>query len=60
MDKTYIKGSNPIDSIVVTDRVLEYIEGSSLLHHNEIIPSDHRSYIVDFNAEDYFDENISD
>jgi len=59
LDNTNIKGSKPIDSIAVTDRILEYIEGSALLHHNEIVPSDHRSYLVDFNAKEYFNVNIS-
>ena len=60
LDKTYMKGSKPIDSIAVTEGISECIEGSSLLYHNEILLLDHRSYAVDFNAEDYFDDNISE
>ena len=48
-----------IDSIAVTQGILEYIEECTLLSHNEIIPSNHRAYMVDINMEEYFQDYIS-
>ena len=56
LDKTCMKGSNPIDSIVVLEGVIEYVEGSKLLDHNKILCLDCRAYIVDINFEEYFGE----
>ena len=50
----HIYRSQPIDSIAVSPEILEFIEGCALLNHNEIILSDHRVYIVDFNVKEYF------
>ena len=56
MDKTYIRGSKPIDSIVISLGITEYIEGCKLLSHTKVIISDHRSYLININFEAYFDE----
>jgi len=39
---------------------MEYVEGSLLNECNEIIFTDHRSYIVDINFEDYFEDQLSE
>ena len=51
--------SQPINSIAITQGILEFIEGCTLLSHNEIVPSDHRAHIVDINVEEYFQDSIS-
>jgi len=56
MDRTCMKGSFPIDSITASEGIIEYIEESKLLNHNKVVFSDHRSYIVDFNIQEYFNE----
>jgi len=60
LDNTHIHRSQPIDLIAVSPGILEFIERCALLNHNEIIPSDHRVYLVDFNAEEYFQNEISE
>ena len=52
-------GSNPIDSIAVSEGLMEFIEGLKLLSHNEIVWSDHRAYVIDVNFEDYFNEELN-
>ena len=59
MDKTYIGGSTPINSIAASLGLLEYVEGSKLMNHNDIVLSDYRGYIVDINFEAYFHEQLS-
>ena len=59
MDKTYVHGSNPIDTIAMSEGLLEYVEGSKLLSHNEIVNTDHRAYVVDVNLEGYFEDEMS-
>ena len=56
MDKIYIGGSVPINSIADSHRILEFIEGYKLLPHNKIVFLDHRAYMVDINFEAYFNE----
>jgi len=56
MDKTYIGGSVPIDSVAATPSIIEYIEVCKLLLHCEVVLSDYRSYLVDINFEAYFEE----
>ena len=45
-----------IDLIAVSEGLIEFVEGSKLIHHNEIIFSDHRAYIIDINIEEYFND----
>ena len=39
--------------------MIEYVEGSKLVPHNEIVFTDHRAYIVDTNVEEHFNDNFS-
>ena len=48
--------STLIDSIAVTNGILEYVEGYKLLGNNDIAYSDHRAYVVDIALEEYFSE----
>ena len=48
LDK-YIFSSKPADSIVGMLVIVKYIEGSALLHHNQIILIDNRVHIIDIN-----------
>ena len=59
LDKTCVNGSNAIDSVAVSEGLMEFVEGSLLVSNNEIINTDHRAYIVDANLEDYFNEEFS-
>ena len=49
LDKTIIKGSNPINSIVASEGMIEYVERHKLLDHNEITCSDYWAYTIDIN-----------
>ena len=59
MDKTFINGSNLIDTFAISEGLMEYIEGVKLVAHNEIVNTDHRAYIVDINIEEYFEDEFS-
>ena len=59
LDKKYINGSNAIDAIAMSEGILEYVEGSMLLSHAEIVLSDHRPCTVDANMEDYFNKELN-
>jgi len=59
LEKTFINGSKPIDSIAASEGIFEYIEECQLLDYNQIIFSDHRSYIIDVNIKDYFNNQLS-
>ena len=59
LDKTYINRLKAIDSIAVSEGLIEFVESSKLIYHNEIIFSDHRAYIVDINIEEYFNNQMS-
>ena len=60
MDNTYIIGSEPIDSVAVTTNILQIVEGCKLMETNKIIITDIRSYLIDFNFEEYFCKQFSD
>ena len=59
MDKTYIRSSSPIDSVALSSGIMDYVEGVKLLSQNEIVMSDHRSYAIDINLEEYFEDQFS-
>lgn len=59
LDRTYIRGSAPIDSIALSNGIMEYVEGVKLFHQNEFVITDHRSYVIDINIQDYFDDEFS-
>ena len=54
-----IHGSNPIDTFATSEGLIDYVEGAQLLHHNEIVNSDHRAHIVDINIEECFNDEFS-
>jgi len=58
-DKTYQSGSNQLDAVFVTRKVLRSIKGSKLVDFNDIILSDHRGFIFDMDFEEYFNLNPS-
>ena len=58
--KTYKNGSKPIDSIAATSGILEFIDGCELLGYNEVVETDHRSYVIDISLEEYFNDEISE
>ena len=59
MNKTHIGGSTLIDLIAASLGLLECIDGSKLMDHNNIVLSDHREYIVDMNFKAHFDKQLS-
>ena len=52
MNNTEERGLKLIDTIAASYGISEYVEGSKLNECNDIIFTDHRSYIVDINIED--------
>ena len=59
LDKIYVHGSCPIDSLAVSEELIEFMEGLKLITHNEIVLSDYRAFIIDINFEDYFNDEMS-
>ena len=59
-DHTNNRGTKCIDSIVVTPNLRKQIEGSRLFEKNEIVNTEHRSYVVDINLEEDFQEDFSE
>ena len=59
LDKIYVYKSSLIASIVVSKELMEFVEGSKLITHNEIVWSDHKACIIDINLEDYFNDEMS-
>ena len=59
LDRTHIHDTNPINSMVVIEETLKCVKGLRLLHCNKITPLDHRACMIDFNAEEYFQDDIS-
>ena len=59
MDNTEERGLKPIDTIAASYGISEYVEGSKLIECNDIIFTDHRSYIIDINIKDYFNDQLS-
>ena len=37
LDKVYVYGSSHIDSIAVSEGLIEFVEGLKLIPHNEIV-----------------------
>ena len=60
MNNTCMIGSEPIDSVAATINILQIVEGCKLIETNDIIITDHRSHIINFNFEEYFCEQFSD
>ena len=60
MDNIYKRGSRLIDIIAVSPGLIEVVEGCVLLEINNIVISDHRSYIIDLNLQRYFDKTFSE
>ena len=58
--KTYKNRSKPIDSIAATSGLIEYVDGYKLLGYNDVVESDHRSYMIEIAIEDYFNEQLSE
>ena len=48
-----------IDSIVMIMNLMDFVKDSIMVETYEIIPSDHYSYIIDVNLEDYFKETLT-
>ena len=59
IDHTYCDRAKYINSLAVSDRIIPFLEGLALYEINEIMRSDHRSYVIDLNLEVYFEEQFS-
>jgi len=46
-----------IDMIATTTGLIEYVDGCKITKFTEILITDHRGFIIDFNLEDYFEVN---
>ena len=47
-------GQSCIDSVLVSSRLVEVIDGCKLINFNKIISTDHRGFIVDIDLDEYF------
>ena len=56
IDPAQKRGLNCTDGIFIAEEMIEVIEGSKLLEVNEIVVTDHRSYIIDINLKEYFQD----
>jgi len=57
---TYKHGSNCLDSIATSQDIMQYVEGSKLLEINKVVYTDHQSYLIDINFEQYFDKEFAE
>jgi hypothetical protein len=60
MGKTHKHGSKPIDSLAATKGIIDFIDGCKVLEYNDIVETDHRSYVIELALEDYFNEELSE
>ena len=49
----------PIDSVAISVGAIQCIEGCQLLEYHDIVMSDYKAYLIDFNLEEYFQEEFS-
>ena len=54
-----MRRSAPIDSIAMTSRIMSCAEGAQLLDKDDTVISDCRSYLLNLNIEEYFNDNFS-
>ena len=59
MDNTYWDKSKYIDTIIVSDSILAFVEGCKLCEVNEILDTDYQGYIIDINLIKYFKQEFS-
>ena len=59
LDGTYKRGSNCLDSISVSQDIMQYVESSKLLEINEVVHTDYQSYLIDINFKQYFDKEFA-
>ena len=58
LEKTYANGSD-IDSVAMFKGIFEYTEIYKLIRYNNIVYSDHVSYIADFIFKEYLSNLIN-
>ena len=59
LDRIFRQGSRSIDLITAISNLIQYVEGSKLLEINEVVNTDHHSYLINTNLEMYFDKEFS-
>jgi len=59
IDNTFIRGSKLIDTITMSNGIIQYIKECRLIEENAIVLSDHHVYLVDVNLEQYFSKQFS-
>ena len=52
--------SKTIDLIAATSGIIEHADGCELLGHNEVVESNHRSYVVNISLKEYFNNEMSE
>ena len=58
-DGTFEYGTKCVDYVLVSEGMLNVVEGIELIECNEIVDSDHRGYLTDLNLETYFKEEFN-
>ena len=56
LDNTHQNRSKAIDSIAISDNLIEILEGSRLCKVDEILRIDHRRHVIDLNLDQFFEE----
>ena len=59
MDNTYWNRLKYIDTVVVLENIIRFVEGSKLCETYEILDIDHYRYMIDVNLIAYFKEEFS-
>ena len=59
MDTTFIRGAKLIDTIAISNGIMQCVEECKLINENAIVLSDYRAYMVDINLEQYFSKQLS-
>ena len=54
-DSSYEYGTKCMDMITTTLDLIKYVDGYRIVNFNDIIITNHRGFIIEFNLEEYFE-----
>jgi len=53
-EKTYISGKRYLNVLAMSEGILRFVHGCKLTNFTEVIPIDHKGYIIDIDLNSYF------
>ena len=59
IDNTHWKRLKCINTVVVLENIIRFVEGSKLCETYEILDTNYCGYVIDINLNDYFDKEFS-